>query len=130
MEHGRPSLAATPVSLRNSIQLYYAMRNKWKVAFWVCLFVLVSITLLAAYAILDQAVTLTYLNVSYSDTVKDLDYLSLIISETDLSKQQVTNVLREGGYVINEGDISNDTIILNDKILVFSNHKISQVLSK
>ena len=46
--------------------------NKWKIAFWCCLTLLVSVTVFSVYSIIDQGVTLTYQKEGYTDTENDL----------------------------------------------------------
>jgi hypothetical protein len=62
--------------------------NKWKIAFWVCLTVLLLMTAFSVYSIIDQAVTLTYQKEGYTDTENDLDNLIEIINRTDLTKHK------------------------------------------
>ena len=54
--------------------------NRWKIAFWICLIILISVTAISMYAIIDQAVTLTYQKDGYKDTVKDLDQIIVLIN--------------------------------------------------
>jgi hypothetical protein len=49
--------------------------NKWKIAFWCCLFFLLFVTGLSIYSIIDQGVTLTYQKEEFTDTENDLDNL-------------------------------------------------------
>jgi len=60
--------------------------NKWKIAFWVCLTVLLVVTAFGVYSIVDQAVTLTYQKEGYADTENYLENLIEIIKKTDLYK--------------------------------------------
>jgi predicted PurR-regulated permease PerM len=72
--------------------------NKWKIAFWCCLIILVVVTFFSAYSIIDQGVTLTYQKEGYTDTENDLDQLIEIINKTDLNKKQLEADLNEIGY--------------------------------
>ena len=63
--------------------------NRWKIAFWVCLTTLFLVTTLSIYTIIDQSVTLTYQKEGYTDTINDLENLTKIIEEADLTKIQI-----------------------------------------
>jgi hypothetical protein len=100
--------------------------NKWKIAFWCCLTLLVTVTVFSAYSFIDQAYTLTYHKVSYQDTEKDLDQLMEIINKTDLSKKQIETELKDR----NDFEFMNfktDTISLNRVLLIFDNDKLKSV---
>lgn len=73
--------------------------NKWKIAFWVCLIVLILVTAFGVYLIIYQAVTLTYQKQGYTDTEKDLDNLIEIINKTDLTKSQIQKNLKTTDYM-------------------------------
>lgn len=49
--------------------------NKWKIAFWCCLVVLIFIGTLSLYMIMDQSVTLTYQKEGYTNTENDLNLI-------------------------------------------------------
>lgn len=49
--------------------------NKWKIAFWYCLIILVVVKIFSAYSIIDQGVTLTYQKEGYIDTENALTLL-------------------------------------------------------
>lgn len=59
--------------------------NKWKIVFWCCLTLLVSVTVFSLYPIIDQGVSLTYLKEGYTDTENDLDQL-IVISKFTMYK--------------------------------------------
>jgi hypothetical protein len=42
--------------------------NKWKIAYWCCLTLLVAVTVFSVYSIIDQGVTLTYQKEGYRIT--------------------------------------------------------------
>jgi hypothetical protein len=92
--------------------------NKWKIAFWVCLSVLLLVTAFSVYSIIDQAVTLTYQKEGYKDIENDLDNLIEIINKTDLTKMQIQQELkdhRQYEYM----DFKTDTISINRVTLIF-----------
>jgi len=100
--------------------------NKWKVAFWSCLALLVVVTMFSAYSIIDQAYTLTYHKVGYEDTEKDLDQLIEIIKKTDLTKLQIKNELKDH-RLYEYMDFNSDTISLDRVLLIFENNKLKNV---
>ncbi len=91
---------------------------KWKFAFWICLTLLIIISVISIYSILDQGVTITYLKDGYDDTEKDLKTVSSIISETDLSKTEIKKLIEKSGDV---NEYSHDTIFL-ERIQMLFNH--------
>jgi hypothetical protein len=100
--------------------------NKWKIAFWVCLTVLLLVTALCVYSIIDQAVTLTYQKEGYTDTENDLDNLIEIINKTDLTKTQIQKELkdhRQYEYM----DFKTDTISIDRVTLIFKSDKLFKV---
>ena len=100
--------------------------NRWKIAFWVCLIVLIGVSVLSVYSIIDQAVTLTYQKEGYQDTENDLDQIIEIINRTNLSKTEIINELKD--HRLNEFmDCSKDTISLERVILVFENDRLKSV---
>ncbi len=100
--------------------------NKWKIAFWVCLAVLLLVTAFSVYSIVDQAVTLTYQKEGYADTESDLDNIIEIINKTDLTKTQVEKKLKAHklyGYM----DFKTDTISLDRVSIIFKDDKLFKV---
>jgi hypothetical protein len=101
------------------------MKNKWKVAFGICL----SALLFTAYFLIHQDISQAYLTVNYSRTRSDLHQVSRIISETDLSKDNVLNILFEDGAISSREALS-DTIHLNFKKLIFRKGRLDKVLDR
>lgn len=100
--------------------------NKWKIAFWLCFLVLLSVTIFSLYSILAQGVTLTYQREGYEDTENDLNNLIAIINQTDLSKAQIENQLK--GHLLYEFmDFESDTISLERVTLIFKRNKLVEV---
>ncbi len=100
--------------------------NKWKIAFWFCLTVLLLVTAVGVYSIIDQAVTLTYQKEGYTDTENDLDNLIEIINKTDLTKVQIQKELKDH-KLYEYMDFNSDTIPLDRVLLVFQNNKLKNV---
>lgn len=100
--------------------------NKWKIAFWCCLTLLVAVTLFSAYSIIDQSITLTYQKESYTDTENDLDQLIEIINKTNLTKSQIENELKDH-RLYEYMDFNSDTISIDRVLLIFENDKLKNV---
>lgn|SRR5690554_4144831 len=92
--------------------------NKWKIAFWCCLVLLVSVSIYSAYSIVDQAVTLNYHKVDYKDTEDDLDEIIDIINNTNLTKTQIENRLKDH-RLYEFMDFETDTVSLNKVLFIF-----------
>ena len=67
--------------------------NKWKIAFWCCLTILILSVPFYIYSILDQGVTLTHQKEACLSTEKDLEQLADILVNTNISKTQIQNEL-------------------------------------
>ena len=100
--------------------------NKWKVAFWITLAILVFVTMFGFYSVIDQGVTITHMRDGYTATESDLETLSKILNETDLSKSQVRNILEQHD-LFEYMDFSSDTVPLRRIGLVFQNEKLISV---
>ncbi|MBP6587115.1 MAG: hypothetical protein KA782_04655 [Flavobacterium sp.] len=100
--------------------------NKWKIAFWVCLTVLILVTAFGVYSIIDQAVTLTYQKEGYTDTENDLVNLIEIINKTDLNKTQIQKELKDH-RLYEYMDFKTDTISLDRVTLIFKDDKLFKV---
>lgn len=98
--------------------------NKWKIAFWICLTLLVLVTAFSFYSILDQGVTITYMKDGYVNTENDLKTLSKIINETDLSKTQIKRFLEHSSEF---NEYSQDTVSLERVGLVFKNDTLKKI---
>lgn len=98
--------------------------NKWKIGFWICFILLLTIVAIGFYSIIDQGVSLTYVKEGYSQTETDLKELIEIMNNTDLSKDQIrTLLLKNKELPVN---IKEDTFHLN-KISIFSGNKLSRI---
>ncbi len=100
--------------------------NKWKVAFWITLALLVFVTLFGFYSVIDQGVTITHMRDGYTATESDLETLSLILNATNLSKSQIKEVLKQHD-LFEYMDFSSDTVPLQRIGLVFQNEKLISV---
>src|SRR5690554_4312849 len=100
--------------------------NKWKIAFWLCLTVLIFVTAFGVYSIIDQAVTLTYQKEGYTDTENDHDNLIEIINKTDLTKTKIQKELKNH-RLYEYMDFKKDTISLDRVLLIFDNNKLKSV---
>ena len=100
--------------------------NKWKIAFWVCLTVLLLVTAFSVYSIIDQAVTLTYQKEGYTDTENDLENLIEIINKTDLTKTEIQKGLKDH-RLYEYMDFKKDTISLDRISLIFDNNKLKTI---
>jgi putative Mn2+ efflux pump MntP len=100
--------------------------NKWKTAFWISFILLAFVSVFSIYSILDQAVTLTYQRDSHEDVENDLNVLSVIINETNLSKTQILKVLKNHHLYIYL-DVKKDSVSLDRLTLVFKNGKLIKV---
>jgi len=102
------------------------MKN-WKVAFWSCLTVLIIISLLAVYSLVDQAYRVTYHKVSYDNMEKDFVQIIEIINNTDLTKKQITEEL-ENHALYEFMDFNSDTIPLNRALLIFDKDNLIEIM--
>ena len=100
--------------------------NKWKIAFMVCLIVLLLVTAFSVYSITDQAATLTYQKEGYTDTENDLDNLIEIINNADLTKAEIQLKLKNH-KLYEYMDFKKDTISLDRVLLIFDNNKLKNV---
>lgn len=100
--------------------------NKWKIAFWCCLTILVVGGIFSVYSIIDQGVTLTYQKEGYTDTENDLDQLIEIINKTDLTKKQIQTELKNH-RLFEYMDFKSDTVSLDKVLLIFENEKLKNL---
>jgi hypothetical protein len=100
--------------------------NKWKIAFWCCLTLLVAVTVFSVYSIIDQGVTLNYQKEGYTDTENDLDQLIEIINKTDLTKSTIKSELKDH-RLFEYMDFNSDTISLDRVSLIFEKDKLKNL---
>jgi biopolymer transport protein ExbB/TolQ len=102
------------------------MKNKWKIAFWICLILLIVTSSIGFYSVVDQAVTLTYMKEGYSDTEADLETIIQLIEQADQSKQAIHKVLKEH-RLYEYMDFERDTIELERVSLIFENDSLKSI---
>ena len=102
------------------------MKNKWKIAFWICLLLLVVTAAIGFYSVVDQAVTLTYMKEGYTDTEADLETVIQIIGQTDQSKQEIKVVLK-GHRLYEYMKFETDTVGLERILLIFDNDSLKSI---
>jgi hypothetical protein len=103
--------------------------NKWKIAFWICLTLLVSVTAISLYSLIGQGVTLGYMREGYIETENDLEVLSTIINQTDFSKEQIKQELTHH-RLFEYMNFNNDTVSLDRINLIFNNDKLIKVTNQ
>lgn len=102
------------------------MRNKWKIAFWLCLLVLVVTTVIGVYSIVDQAVTLSYMKEGYKGTESDLETIIQIIGQTDQTKPEIETLLKHH-KLYEYMDFKKDTIGMERVTLIFENDSLKSI---
>lgn len=100
--------------------------NRWKIAFWCCFTLLITVMVFSVYSIIDQSVALTYQKEGYVNTEQDLDQLIRIISETDLTKKQIQKELNNHP-LFEYMDFKSDTVSLHRVLLIFENGNLKNV---
>lgn len=103
--------------------------NRWKVAFWIYLTLSVVVTGGLLYAIMDQSVTLSYHNVGYDATERDLETMIELFNHAGKSKAGVETVLK-GHPFYEYMDFSSDTIPLSKISLVFEDDTLKGVVKQ
>lgn len=102
------------------------MKNKWKIAFWICFILLIGSVLLGVYSIVDQGVTITYMKEGYSDTEADLETLIEIIETTGKAKNEIKKVLTNH-QLYEFMNFDSDTIGLERINLIFNNDSLRSI---
>ena len=102
------------------------MKNKWKIGFWICLLLLIVTAGIGFYSVVDQAVTLTYMKEGYSDTESDLETIIQIVGQTDQTKQEIENVLKDH-RLYEYMDFRTDTIGIERVTLIFENDSLKRI---
>ena len=100
--------------------------NRWKVLFWISFILLILVSLLSVYSILDQGVTLTYQKEGYISTEKDLEEIIDITLNTDLSKDEIKRELKDN-RLFEFMNFEEDTIALERVLLIFENEKLKEI---
>jgi hypothetical protein len=105
------------------------MKNKWKIGFWICLLLLIVTAGIGFYSVVDQAVTLTYMKEGYSDTESDLETIIQIVGQTDQTKKEIENVLKEH-RLYEYMDFRTDTIGIERVTLIFENDSLKSIVKQ
>jgi hypothetical protein len=100
--------------------------NKWKTRFWICFALLISVTLIGSYVIIDQGVTLTYVKDGYQETDNDLNTLMVLINETDFSKTSIKEKLQSHA-MYEQMDFNTNEVQLDCVTLFFKDDKLSRI---
>lgn len=102
------------------------IRNKWRLAFWICLIILLLLSGFSIYSIIDQGVTLTYMRDGYENTENDLNSLILIINAKDFKKASIREKLKSNRFY-DMMDFTKDSIGLERVILIFENDTLKRI---
>lgn len=100
--------------------------NRWKIAFWCCLIIMLLTTGTSFYFIIDQGVSLTYMKDGYSNTENDLDEVIEIFNKTDLTKYEIEAILTNHRFY-EFMDFENDTVSLERVLLIFKNDSLIEI---
>ena len=100
--------------------------NKWKIGFWICLTLLIGVTLFGLYSIIDQGVSLTYLRESYDDTDQDLDTIIELINETNLTKEQIKEKLKNHD-LFEFMDFNQNEVHIHRLTLIFEDGRLNEI---
>lgn len=100
--------------------------SKWKTRFWVSTSLLIISIVIAAYVLIDQSVSIMYLKAGYEGTENDLQTLTELINETDLSKSEIEKKLKEH-RLIEFMDFKSDTIRLEQIQLIFNYGQLERI---
>mgnify|MGYP000921595514 CR=1 FL=1 len=103
--------------------------NKWKVAFWICLLLLLLVSTFSIYSIIDQGVTITYMKEGYTSTENDLNTLIQIVNSNKLSKKEIIDVLTTYKF-FDSMDFKRDTMPLERIELIFKNDTLQQIIKQ
>ena len=91
--------------------------NKWKIAFWCSLVLLVFTILFSKYILINQAYDITYYKEDSKLVEEDFEEIIDVINNTDLSKHQIAKLIARKSFVDAKFLNSNDTISTYDKIM-------------
>lgn len=102
------------------------IKNKWRLAFWICLIILLLISGFSIYSIIDQGVTITYMRDGYENTENDLNSLILITNAKDFKKASIRENLKSHRFY-DMMDFTKDSIGLERVILIFENDTLKRI---
>ncbi|RUT73365.1 hypothetical protein DLK05_13930 [Ancylomarina longa] len=102
------------------------IKNKWKLAFWICFVFLILTVGFGYYSILDQGVTITYMKQGYENTENDLNSIIDIVNNSDFSKNSIEQGLK-GHRFFDMMDFKMDTLPLERVELIFRNDTLKTI---
>jgi hypothetical protein len=102
------------------------MMNYWKIGFWVTIIGFLASMLIGFYCFIDQASTITYMQEGYDSTESDLNTITVLINETDLSKTGIMAKLQEY-KPMDCFNLESDTIDLERVLLIFKKGQLKQI---
>jgi hypothetical protein len=102
--------------------------NKWKVAFFLTLPLLLLSLLCVLYVLLDNGTSYTHLRVSYNDQVEANKVLAKMVvkAHPDHSQQDLLSILRSeypDAFIVKEGN----TLIMGSLVFEFNNDRLEHV---
>jgi phosphoglycerate-specific signal transduction histidine kinase len=101
-------------------------KNKWRLAFWISILILLVVSVIGLYSVMDQGVTITYMKDGYTNTENDLNSLVEIINETNLTKSEIEAKLKTHRF-FEFMDFKKDTIPLERISLIFENDTLRNI---
>ncbi len=101
-------------------------RNKWRLALWICLITLLTISGFGIYSIIDQGITITRMRDGYENTENDLNSLILITNTKDFKKASIRENLKSHRF-FDMMDFTKDSIALERVILIFENDTLKRI---
>ena len=105
------------------------IKNKWKLAFWICSGLLLLAIAFGLYCIIDQSITITYMTEGYTRTENDLNTLIQIVTKQDLSKQKIKESLK-GNKTYDIMEFDKDTIEFQRIELIFKSDTLRQIVKQ
>lgn len=103
--------------------------NKWKIAFWCSLIILIFTIFYSIYTILDQAVAITYQREEYINTENDLNQIIQFVNETDFTKKEIIQSLQDHRWA-KYMNFDSDTIELERTTLIFDNDSLVKLSTR
>jgi len=100
--------------------------NRWKIAFWCCFVLMISVSIFAVYTIIDQAVMINYHKEDFKFTENDLDEIIDLVNHTDLTKSEIEKSLQNHS-LYEFMDFETDTISLNRVLLIFEKDSLKTI---
>ncbi len=102
------------------------INDKWRLAFWISTLILLTVTLIGLYLIIDQGITNAYKSDEYTSTENDLNSLIKIINETNLTKSEIETKMRIHKFY-EFMDFNQDTVTLQRISLIFESDTLIKI---